>query len=577
MFKKYSITLILFFILTFVSSDLLAKSVKYSIPAKPFKNLFSMVSKGPVDIKNNTVSVPFITWAGDGPMILSNGGKSPNSESFFAQKAGFKVKMENGDNFKKQVENYIQGKTPFLRGTLGMINLAAEVLSEKDPALKPLVFIKYSWSEGADGLVGRKHIKKVKDLKGKTIVLQKYSPHLEFLEQVLGDAGLTTDDVNIKFVSEIIEPPGGETKNHIDPANAFRFDKSVDAAFCISPDIGNLTSGATVGTGAEGSVKGAHLVVTTKTAKRVIADVLAVRSDFAKSNPEMVMGIAAGVLKGLEKLKKVHSDSSAYDSAVSIISKVLLDDENPLEVKGMLTEVNLSDYTENYNFFEKSNNPVGFSRLNRKYQGYLVKNGYTTKKVQLAHLSLDKDFLSKNLDSITVEKRQKAFKSMNQAKKILKKVRKTKTQGSLFEYTFYFQPNETKFNPGDYEDIFKRIHELSETYGGALVNIIGHGDPSLINRMKKEGSSKAKLRNTMASSKRMTYKRALGVKRALQKYAENKDLEIDETQFVPSGEGIGKPLFPVPRSEKEWRQNMRVEVKIINIESEATSFPGWQK
>ena len=48
----------------------------------------------------------------------------------------------------------------------------------------------------------------------------------------------------------------------------------------ISPDALKLTSNGTVGTGAEGSVKGARMLLSTKTASRIIADVYAVRKDY---------------------------------------------------------------------------------------------------------------------------------------------------------------------------------------------------------------------------------------------------------------------------------------------------------
>ena len=53
----------------------------------------------------------------------------------------------------------------------------------------------------------------------------------------------------------------------------------------IIPDALNLTSGGDSGTGAAGSVKGAKILLSTKTASRVIADVYAVRSDYLEGQP----------------------------------------------------------------------------------------------------------------------------------------------------------------------------------------------------------------------------------------------------------------------------------------------------
>jgi hypothetical protein len=62
--------------------------------------------------------------------------------------------------------------------------------------------------------------------------------------------------------------------------SAFAADDKLDAVMAISPDALKLTSNGTVGTGSEGSVKGAHMLLSTKTASRIIADVYAVRKDY---------------------------------------------------------------------------------------------------------------------------------------------------------------------------------------------------------------------------------------------------------------------------------------------------------
>ena len=86
--------------------------------------------------------------------------------------------VELVDDFDEQVKNYISGKTPFLRGTVGMIALAAEALTNLDRGLEPVVIVQLPWSTGADGFVA-KDIKSLAELKGKTIVLQQNGPHVD--------------------------------------------------------------------------------------------------------------------------------------------------------------------------------------------------------------------------------------------------------------------------------------------------------------------------------------------------------------------------------------------------------------
>ncbi len=57
-----------------------------------------------------------------------------------------------------------------------------------------------------------------------------------------------------------------------------------------------------VGSGAEGTVEGAHVVNSTQQMSRSIADVYAVRSDWYEANKPWVNKFVAGYLKGTEDI-----------------------------------------------------------------------------------------------------------------------------------------------------------------------------------------------------------------------------------------------------------------------------------
>ena len=91
-------------------------------------------------------------------------------------------------------------------------------------------------------------------------------------------------------------------------AETFRKDASIDACFAISPDMQSLTGGLDKkGTGAEGTVKDAAVLVSTATMKRSIADVYACRKDFYDANKPLVEKFAAGYVKGCEELLDVKA------------------------------------------------------------------------------------------------------------------------------------------------------------------------------------------------------------------------------------------------------------------------------
>jgi len=222
------------------------------------------------------IKVPLITWGADLITIYANGGTLRTSKGSLFHQYGLNIELYREDDFQLQVNNYIKGESPYLRGTMGMINMAAES-TKHNPDLQLVVIFQHSWSSGGDVLVVKPGIKSIKDLKGKTITIQKHGPHLAYFMKLLIDAGLTINDVNVIWAQDLVGPEG-------DTPMAQFYKDQVDAAFVIIPDALALTSNGTVGTGAEDSVKGAVILLSTKTANRIINDVYAVRKDYFDEN-----------------------------------------------------------------------------------------------------------------------------------------------------------------------------------------------------------------------------------------------------------------------------------------------------
>src|SRR5688572_16402519 len=173
-------------------------------------------------VAGGTVQVPIITWGGDIATIYANGNAKATARDSIFGKAGLNLNLVREDVFAKQVGAYLSGKSPYLRGTMGMINMATEVAS-RDPRTKPVVIYQMTWSAGGDALVVKGGVGAAKDLKGKTIALQAYGPHVDYMTKVLADAGLSTKDVKLKWLPDL-------TGSGNAPMAAFQ-QGDVDAAF----------------------------------------------------------------------------------------------------------------------------------------------------------------------------------------------------------------------------------------------------------------------------------------------------------------------------------------------------------
>lgn len=244
------------------------------------------------------VQVPFITWGGDVATFVANGGLTTQKDSIYG-KAGLNLKLVPGDDFQQQVKDYISGKSPYLRGTVHMLGMASEAIS-RDPKTKPVMIMQMTWSAG-DHIVSRSGTKNLNDLKGKKVALQAGGPHLGLLDDSLKAAGLKWTDIKVVYVKDLTGPNG--------PAELFKKDETVDACCVITPDMIGLCSGIDqVGSGAEGTVKGAHVLNSTASMSRSIADVYVVRSDYYKAHKDEVEKFVVGYLKATEDLLKWKKD-----------------------------------------------------------------------------------------------------------------------------------------------------------------------------------------------------------------------------------------------------------------------------
>ncbi len=576
--------------------SLFAQEVDYLEPARPYSQsaAIQQTAKGAVDL-GRVIQIPLITWAADGVTVNANGGLDPNPNSPLARALGRPAQLAVIDDFDQQVKDYVSGKSPFLRGTADMIALVAAALKEKDPGLEPIVFLQLSTSTGADGFVGV-GIDKLADLKGKSIVLQLNGPHISLVGNMLQDAGLQPEDVALKWVREITTPPGwNESDPAVDPANALRRDQSLAGAAMIFPDILATTAGGTVGTGQEGTVKGAKPIFSTKTADNVIFDVYAVRKDFLNNQPEMVEAFRKLHLEVQEQFlaelaniaKRSDADRAKVESfkqSARPLAAIFLQDAGAVNdyILWVGVDLRLAGRAGNAKFFD-NRNAVGFTAATARIQSFLAALGLITEPTQIA-------FLPPLTDGMDVPKPTEARPTFATAQAV-RAAAESADASELYNYVFQFPAAQSEIKWQDYPEVFGKIHETVTRYGGAIVQLQGHADNFFANFVaakRKTGATtyERRVRGTdqyeqmplpkyeeiVNDANTLSYSRAFAVKRAYAAYVrEQLGLsagEVDMSRFDVRGMGISKPLVPNPATPDERAQNMRGEMVIIAAESE---------
>ncbi len=569
---------------------------------------------GPVS-KSKQLQLPYITWGGDVATFHANGGLQTTQGSIFAQQ-GLSFDMQPADDFAQQIRDYMSGKSPFLRGTFRMMGLASEIIG-KDPRTKGVVILQMTWSAG-DHLVARQGLKTLSDLKGKTIAIQQGGPHVGMLDDILKTAQLSWSDIRLIWAKDL-------TGSSDSPAEILRNNPAVDACFAITPDMLGLCGGIdATGTGAEGTIQGAHVLVSTAELSRSIADVYVCRKDFFDANRDLIDKFVAGYLKGCEELidlknKYEAGGSAEYERILTMAQNIYGKEVIPVleEGHGLVSDCTFALYPGNVNFFTQQGNLTGFESFQQSALNLAVSQGYAKEKMGLlpSGLNYQSDRFLKYLTKTTMERGERF-----RAEAVLEEIELLSSGGELDEktilsFTINFEPNQTGFSAVQYGAEFQRVIESSQRFGNAVIAIRGHSDPtktlldlikagsqkgilkrsgssgnyryslrgrpldleatrdlvSLIEAGSFDGASDHNPRETMQAALNLSKQRAVEVLKAITDYASSKGVEMDASQIQPVGVGIREPFVAKPSNLNEAKQNMRVEFRIIRVPAEATN------
>jgi len=594
---------------------LLVAAVPKSHGQELFSQLVGPVQVGSVESGPNaaskTVQVPYIFWGGDIATFLANGDLKTKPGSGY-QQMGLDMQLVPGDDFVGQVRNYVSGKSPMLRGTMHMIGLAGEVLGA-DPRTKPVIILQLSWSAG-DHIVAKKGVKNLNELKGKKIACQQGGPHVGLLYDSLAAAGLNRQDVEIVWTKDITGPDG--------PATAFKNDTSIDACCVVTPDMIGLTSGLdATGTGAEGTVEGAHVVNSTVQMSRSIADVYAVRRDWYDANKEWVQKFVAGHLKATEQLvamRKAFGESGKlgkeYEQILSMSQRIFGKEVLPTlegDVHGLLLDCGFVGLPGQIAFFKQKSNASGFEEVMSRSINLATQWKYAKARAGFEPNDFDYKKLAElgGVQYVEPTNVERFNPSAESAEMFLGENLDANT---IVSFSINFEPNEQTFSSDRYGAEFLRALKQASQFGNAAVVIRGHADPSkTLMDLIKAGTAKGIIQQngtqgnyryfmngkpldlsrtkevvdmikngsfgggsndpavTMQAALTLSLARAEAVKKSLEKYAKDSGITVDLSQIVPVGAGIMEPVIPKPRNIDEAKENMRVEFRIVKVNPEA--------
>ncbi|MEM7166947.1 MAG: hypothetical protein AAF581_15895 [Planctomycetota bacterium] len=562
-----------------------------------------MDASGPLEL-------PYITWGGDVATFHANGDLRTQAGSIFSE-LGLNLQLRAGDDFPAQVRRYMEGKTPFLRGTMRMIGLASEVIGS-DPRTKGVTFLQLTWSAG-DHMVSRGSLKTLGDLKGAKVALQAGGPHIGMLDDILRAQQLGWDDIKVVWAQELTGPKG--------PAALFRRDPSISACMLITPDMIGVTGGLEeTGTGAEGTVKQAHVLVSTAQMSRSIADVYVCRKDFYDAHLSKVQALVAGYLRGCEEIVALKKDfavkgrKSPYMKVLGLTQKIFGKEVIPtleVDAHGLIEDCTFVGLPGNKSFFLDQGNTEGFEGKQRKALDLAMSRGYTKAKLGLFKPGSELDYAA-----VARLGKLKHLQGSSSPRVVGAETTDLFPDDALDDntitsFTVNFEPDQNTFSALVYGAEFQRAVEQSILFGNAVVAIRGHSDPTLtlvnfirsglkkgiLKRSGSKGNYQYFYKNrpldvtdtgsivrlvesgafggtehdprvTMQAALTLSRRRAEAVRDAIVSYAKSKGLSLDPSQIQPVGVGIAEPLVAKPRNQQEAGVNRRVEFRLVKVSAE---------
>jgi len=489
------------------------------------------------DKEKKVVEFPINVWIGWLPIVAANHGFAPNPDSVFYKKHGFMVNLKLVDDPVQARDAYASGQSHVLWGTLDMMVLFSEELA-KDSRTALRIFQQVDWSAGGDGIVVREAIKSVRDLKGKTLVYAVNSPSQYYINSLLISAGLNPlKDVKVKYTATAFEA-----------AAAFVSDPSIDACVSWAPDIYNIAE----------KVPGTRLLSTTAEANKLIADVWAVRADFAKDHPEIVAGLVEGIFEGMEMVK--DRDSKTFAQAVKWMADGYRMD--PQEVQGMAADAHTTNFAENREFFLNANSPTNFERSWNSISSVYRELGLIRGSVRFDEVA---DFsVIKKLAAAGRFKEHKDESTTSFAPATYSKV-SAEAPIVTTSLQIQFYPNsanlrepardemgnpkaDTLYDP-HVDAVLERAAKLAGQFGNARIAIVGHTDSS------RRGAVDEKLVRELSAQRAEAVRNAL-----VNKY------KFPGNKFVVEGKGWDVPADPAD-AENHFK-NRRVEVSVYQLEAE---------
>ncbi len=480
--------------------------------------------------QGDTILLNLSEYAGYAGLIAANGGLEPDDNSWFAKNAGFRLKITLSEE---------DSWADLQDGKFAATATTVDVLSNYGRQWQCTVPAQVSWSRGADGIIVRKEIKRVNDLKGRTVATAPFSEAEFFIRYLAQEAGLPVKRLD-----------GPELPRDPEAVNLVFLEDAFDAGDAFLADLksgGHQLDGCvtwapkTTEIVAESGGEARQLVDNRNLL--VIADILVFNKGFAEANPETVQKIVEGMLLFNDRIR------ANPEGHLQMVAKAF--GWSPEDAKEELAKVHLSNLPENLAFFRGAIDAAGsfasvFQTANLAYGPEL----------QPSPVAASYFANTKALEAI--EKAGALSSQVASIQPIKSSDRAPIEQDPLLtrDIRFYFLPNNADLDMEKKEnhDYLANVNHLLGVSPGSMILLRGHVDDLHKETFRKQGESF--FRKMSLKAMELSNRRAEEVKkRLIEKYP---SITPDRVEVV--GRGWEEP------AGKNSDLNRRVEVQWFTVE-----------
>jgi NitT/TauT family transport system substrate-binding protein len=278
------------------------------------------------------IKLAFSTWNGYIGLVIGV------KEGFF-EKAGVDVEYT-------VVEDPVQRFNAFKAGSLNAIATTVDTFSRTNAnGVASVMVLGLDASVGGDGIVAKKDITSVEQLKGQTVAVSQGSTSQWLLAYVLDQHGLSLDDVK-------------QTDLTSGDAGAAFVAGSVPVAVTWEPWLSK----------AEENPDG-HVLASTKEYPDIITDEVAFSPDFVKENPDSITAFLKGYAMAVDFLK------SNPDDAIADVTDYL--GQSPEDVKATMETVPIWSIEDSKKFFGTADSPGPINEIFTKSAEFWKELGET--------------------------------------------------------------------------------------------------------------------------------------------------------------------------------------------------------